>query len=154
MQEKYKQLRTLHLALCVGVAMFLVFASLLKSLGKVPFASSGDAEIFTVIGAVVFIAASIASRMLYTKRLTEIDQSIPGAQKMDEYRGAFILRIATLEGAAILNLLMFLLEGSWWNMGLCVLALLLMILTRPDALTLREALHLSADEQAELSQTL
>lgn len=154
MQEKFKQLRTLHLALCGGVAMFLVFASLLKSQGIIPFGGTDEVEIFTGVGAVFFIAASIASRMLYANRLAGIDRSMTGVQKMEEYRGAFILRIAPLEGGAIINLMMFMLKASWLSLGVYFLGLVLMLISRPDVVTLREALHLSADEQAELSGTL
>lgn len=154
MIEKYKQLQVLHRALCGGVALFMVFAAFLKIKGMLPFAGTDQVEIFSGVGVLTFFATAIASRIIYSNQLQTIDQSLPAEQKLDAYRGAFIIRISLLEGGAIINLLMFMLKASWLSLGICFFALVLMILSRPNVVTLREALHLSADEQAELSQAL
>src|SRR5690242_13717675 len=90
-QQNFKALTVLHYALTTGITLFMVIAYFLAGA-----AAPGNKEMLAAIfqymvPALAFICIA-AGNVLYKKRMNDIKNKNGLAEKLNDYRAAFILR--------------------------------------------------------------
>ncbi len=97
MEEKLKPLKTIHIALILGIALAYFFLGDLQNLDffKIPKVDS-TSYIYLLIP----MAAIFLGNMLYRQQLKNTDNNQPLEKKIGTYQTASLIRWAMLEGAA------------------------------------------------------
>jgi hypothetical protein len=128
--ELRRQLTVLHLALCLGCAAFMGVAAYLWSTGAVPMAHRGPIPYLAQVALLVAVAAPLAAMALFRRvvRGEVARANDPGAA----LRKACTLHWALIEGALILNIIVFLLHAEPLHWGVAAGLLLLMVLRAPS----------------------
>jgi hypothetical protein len=125
-----RQLTVLHMALCLGCAAFMGVAAYLWGTGTAPMAHHGPIPHLGNVALVLAVAAPLAAMALFRKGVRgEVTQANdPGAA----LRKVCTLHWALIEGALILNLVVFLLHAEPLHWGVAAGLLLLLVLRAPS----------------------
>ena len=123
-------------SLIAGVAIFALVVTVIRS-GQGPLFNSkvGLDSPLVLVGLVVAVSAVMTNVLLPNLMFRTPPEQLKAARTREErveaLRGMsqikLIVRYAILEGAAFLNLILFMLEGSALNLGLAIVLLLLMM---------------------------
>ncbi|NJB83077.1 MFS transporter [Wenyingzhuangia aestuarii] len=104
MEQKLKTIKTIHLAIvlgiCVGYYVIGDFKSL-EQLTQIPKITKGS-----VIYALIPLVAVILSSVLFRLQIQKIDTNLPLEDKIAPYQAAAIVRFAILEGTCFLILIL------------------------------------------------
>ena len=127
--QQFKILNIIHAALCAGVVVILV---LFRYLVKKETSSPAENNIFfEIAGVVIAFLCLMSSRFLFFIR-TKAALSVGSLkEKIDIFRGAFIVQMALLEGAAIINAMFYFIGKNDLNFFVALGVLLLMLFRRP-----------------------
>jgi hypothetical protein len=144
-QQYFRALTVLHFTLTTGLTLFIVLAYFLQ--GAMAQGNNETlANIFEyMVPALAFICIA-AGNVLYKKRMNDIKTKNSLAEKLNDYRAAFILRDALLEGAALFAVIAYMLCGEWILLGVAIFLLLIFIFINPTKDKLIKDLELSSDE--------
>lgn len=128
----FKALQIVHIALCTGATLFLAVVLFLRSNmpGQQIVESNNDVLNYVALG--FGVGMIVLSQILFKTMFARIDLSSPIGKKFPQYTSAFIVRAALVEGATILNVVTVMLSGSYLNLGMAVLLLLVLISMRPQ----------------------
>lgn len=121
-------------ALIAGVLAFAAVAVVLR-LGKPPAAD----------GLVSLIAAGVAAAALVIRQValgffggrTGESQAVGAAGPLMLYQTRLIVGLAVLEGAALFNLIAYLIEGRWWSLAVAAVLVAFMLAAFPTRARLR-----------------
>ncbi|MHA4895729.1 hypothetical protein ACXZ1K_13330 [Pedobacter sp. PWIIR3] len=110
--SKLKPIKTIHLAFCAAVLTFAAVTALTVK-NKIYFDASLDQNnglypLFPIL-AIVF---TVIGLFLFNRQISAIDNSETFDSKFVKYQTAFLVRCAFLEGAALMNIVGFLLTGN------------------------------------------
>ncbi len=138
-----RSMQIVHLALMIGVALFMVisFVNNANSLALLPVDETHLTLVYVACG--MAVVSAIIGSALFNNLLGKIDTSSPLSQKLPQYFSANITRWALLEGAALFNVVAFLLSGSLLNVGVAILLLVLMGSLRPSRQRVTDELKIS-----------
>ena len=109
-EEDIRGMQILNAAFIAGLLMFVgvtIFLYFTAAEPKVPQGGEASLQLLSITNAVVFILSSAAGFFIFRSRLTPIAKACsdsPRASPIDflgEIKGAFILRLATLEGPGL-----------------------------------------------------
>ena len=146
-QQYFKALTVLHYALTTGITLFIVIAYFLRG-AIAPNNDETLAGIFQyMVPALAFICIT-AGNVLFKKRMNDSKTKNSLAEKLNNYRAAFILRDALLEGAALFAIIAYMLCSRWILLGVAILLLLIFVFIKPTKDKLVKDLELSSDETA------
>lgn len=125
-----RQLTVLHMALCLGCAAFLGVAAYLWGSGAVPLAHGGPIPHLGQAALVLAVAAPLAAMVLFRRQVRgQLPQAAdPGVA----LRKACTVHWAIIEGALILNIVVFLLHAEPLHWGVAAGLLLLLVLRAPS----------------------
>ena len=144
-QQYFKALTVLHYALTTGITLVIMIAYFLAGAT----ASRNNemlAAIFQyMVPALAFICIA-AGNVLYKKRVNNIKTKNSLAEKLNDYRAAFILRDALLEGAALFAIIAYMLCDKLILLGVAILLVLIFVFIKPTKDKLIKDLELSSDE--------
>jgi hypothetical protein len=144
-QQYFKALSVLHFALITGVTLFIVIAYFLR--GAIAHGNNEAlANIFQYIVPVLAFICIAAGNVLYKKRVNDIKNKKNLAEKLNDYRAAFILRDALLEGAALFAIIAYMLCSELILLGVAILLVLIFVFIKPTKDKLIKDLELSSDE--------
>ncbi len=146
-QQYLKALTVLHFALAMGLILFSIIAYAVHSTG----AFGNNAALFTIFQYMVPVLAFMgitAGNVLYKKQVNEIKNKEGLTEKLNAYRGTFILRDALLEGPAIFAIIAYLLCGNILLLGVAIFLVVIFIIIRPTKDVVIKDLGLSTDETA------
>lgn len=103
MIQKIKTLQIIHLALCIGlIVAYIAIGDILNpETLKIPKIDSNSLVYF-----VIPIAAVILSNFLFKQQLVKVEKSLQIQEKVPFYQSAFITRMAVLEAAAFMILIL------------------------------------------------
>lgn len=103
MIQKIKTLQIIHLALCIGlIVAYIAIGDILNpETLKIPKIDSNSVVYF-----VIPIAAVILSNFLFKQQLVKVEKSLQIQEKVPLYQSAFITRMAVLEAAAFMILIL------------------------------------------------
>jgi len=109
-QDFFSQFNILFLALIGGQILFAGVAFYLVSQG---FAEGGEdlVDTFRLIVPILAIGVVFGVRFLYGKRLEQAKNEDGLKAKLNQYRAAFILKIALYESASLFSILAYMLTG-------------------------------------------
>jgi len=125
----FKSLQTIHIALCAGLALSL---TAFRYVVKKEQTSAVDSQlIFDVIGVVTGFVCVLAARFLFFVRTKAALSVRTLKEKMDIFRAAFIVQMAVLEGAAMINAVFYFITKNDLHFFIALGILLLMAFRRP-----------------------
>jgi membrane-associated HD superfamily phosphohydrolase len=140
----FKALQIIHGALCTGITLFILL-SFFKAQNKHADIQPGDSPLLYIAIAIA-LALVFFSHFIFYKHLVQIDFSTPLKDRLMQYQTACIKRFALLEGAAIINVVSFLLSGSYISLIIAVTILLHMVAKRPTKPNVIAALQINYPE--------
>ena len=101
MEEKLKPLKTIHIGLCLGVALIYF---LIGDLQHLDFLNVPEVDTTTYIFLFIPVAAIFLGKMLYRQLIKTADKKLPLESHVGVYQTALLIRWGMLEGAALLLL--------------------------------------------------
>lgn len=151
-QQYLKTLQIIHLAMLAGQLLFLLVVAVLD-LSPQNIDSFKDIEsiLLVAIPAVVF-SGIIAGELLLKNSLPDIRQQTALGDKLFRYREKFILKMALLEGPALLSIIGFLLTKNYLFAGLAIIIVLLFLSKRPTIDRISNDLELNLQERSHLQR--
>jgi hypothetical protein len=127
--SEFKTITILHIALCAGVIIILaIFRYLVKQETD---AVVNKDIIFEAVGISVGFICVLAARFLFFTRVKAAETVVSLKEKISIFRTAFIIQMALLEGAAIINIIFYFLTKNDLHFFIALGILLLMIFRRP-----------------------
>ncbi len=101
MAEKLKTIKIIHLAICAGMIIAYYFIGDFSSLENFIIPEIDSSSMLYIIIPISFI---LLSHFLYKSQIKNIDSKLKVEEKIPLYQTASIIRLAFLEGAALLIL--------------------------------------------------
>ncbi|MFT7590918.1 MAG: hypothetical protein ACI9UJ_000836 [bacterium] len=138
----FKTLRTWHIALVVGVVLFL-------SISTYPVESGGFGEDEDLNNALLYIAPLMAmagifaSRFMFNKRRESLQTATTLQEKTEGYQAAVIVRWALIEGPTFFSVIAFMLTSNYVFGEIAFLMLVYLFLQRPNLESALEDLNLN-----------
>jgi hypothetical protein len=120
----------LFFALLIGQTIYFFLGLFLIQSGNIE-GISGMNTIFMFITPVVVLSSILASKFIYTKRVTEFDKSLSLEIKLVSYRTANIVKLALLEGANIFNISIMVITTDYFFAAIFIIIIILFFLNRP-----------------------
>jgi F0F1-type ATP synthase membrane subunit c/vacuolar-type H+-ATPase subunit K len=110
-------MQVITLAMVSGVVVFGVVAAVLA--GGLPGPPTGKmiSLLAAVVAGMLFVAHLVVPGMVGRSVLTA-DVRADDAKLMGVFQAQLLIRLALLEGAAFLNLVVFLIEHNWWSLAI------------------------------------
>lgn len=126
---QFKAIKIIHIAMCLGVFIMLF---LFRYLVKKDDNAIADKNIaFEIIGITIGFACILSARFLFFMRTQTALSVVTLKEKIDIFRGAFIVQMALLEGAALINAVFYFITKNDLHFFIGLGVLLLMIWRRP-----------------------
>lgn len=130
LQQELKSMKIIHIALVTGVAFLILISIFLnQSMGDIMIESKeneGFKNIFLLVANILSFGSILAGIMISNKKIQDIE-GFQLSEELKKYREVIIIRAATIEGAAFLFIIGFILTGSniFLLEGIAVLILML-----------------------------
>lgn len=142
--DNFKQMNIIHAALCIGCALviYVMYTLVNQDKNAVPV----ENIIFTVIGVAIAFINVLLSRVLFFMRTRQAQTISDLGQKINIFRAAFIIQMALLEGAAIVNIIFYFITKNKNHFFIAIMVLLLMIVRRPTRSMAAITLFASKDD--------
>jgi DMSO reductase anchor subunit len=135
MQSPLKSLQIVHMALITGVTMAYIVIGQINSLEFFNISKLNNTSLLVVLGVVM---VALISNLIYNQVLMQISKTATNQEQFAKYQTANIIRLAILEGTALLILF---LQNDVLFMGL--LLIVYMILLRPTENRMKHDLNKS-----------
>jgi hypothetical protein len=135
MQSPLKTLQIVHMALVTGVTMAYIVIGQINSLEFFNISKLNNTSLLVVLGVVM---VALISNLIYNQVLMQISKTATNQEQFAKYQTANIIRLAILEGTALLILF---LQNDVLFMGL--LLIVYMILLRPTENRMKHDLNKS-----------
>lgn len=129
--ELRRGLTILHLALCLGCAAFMGVTAYLWSTGVVPIIEGAELPLLSNVALVFAVVAPLLAVLLFRKRIRAIPPDNSPMALVMQVRGACVLHWALIEGALLLNLVVFMLHAASLHWGVAAGLLGLLVLRAP-----------------------
>lgn len=152
--EHFRTLKLVHLALNASTIVFVIAGVYLYVSGLSPF--NDDTSLTDILGysSVAYALMSIPLSVFLFKLILSRKRKEQDLQViLSTYRNAFIIRLATLEGAALFALVSFLITGKLLTVTLGGFVLAFMIILRPSNQEVRKEFQLSPENTNRLIHT-
>ncbi len=110
--EALKSLRTVYIALMMGIISFSVISIFLNQTAG-PFSEEDDffKNVLLLVSSTMAVISIYAGTLIFKKRMEGIEK-LTLMEKLDLYRSAMIVRAATMEGSGFFFIICFVLAGS------------------------------------------
>ena len=132
--SQVKTLLILHFTLLTGQVLFMLVAAFLVYSGKFPATFGRYAGEFILAAALLEILAVVVARIVFKKKLRKINNEVfTLTQKLEQYRGANVIRWVILEGAVFLTTIFFMLTNQWLILIIAAALIFIYFTTRPTA---------------------
>ncbi len=110
-----------------------------------------DSNVLTFIPVVVFIIAVPAAFIMFKSQINgQLQQNPPTERKLAIFQTAHIIRMALLESAALIGVVVCIITKTYINYIPTGIAILLMLMIIPSEFKISEQLKLSRNEQQQL----
>ena len=139
----FKTVKKLHNAILVGLLVIIAIIYFAARNGK----EQTGSPLFLIAGPVVGLGTIAAAYFIPTKMMSEASRFASLGQKLTAWHGAHILKLALLEGGAIVNILFFYLSGDMTLLIFAGLAALVIVLNTPGVYRITTMLNLNESEQ-------
>lgn len=142
-KEFFRNIQILHLAMFGGMAMIMLILKFILGIDE----KTDDDWMFTIIGLTISVMSIGFGYFLYNKKISDLQlktHSVP--ERLAAFREAFIFKLATLEGSALICLILHFLDGSPYLFYAFLFILLLFGFERPTELRIQDELKLRAQD--------
>lgn len=147
-----KSIRTIYIALILGVAFFLTITiSLIYISGPLEEYDAFFQQILLIVSTIMAII-SVTSGIIIFKKRTENIQDMSFQEKLNTFRSAMILRAATMEGSGFFFVVCVVLTGSMISMIEALVVLTIMLLYFPTNMRISEEMKLDLREFERMSK--
>ena len=145
-QIYFKTIKIVHLALVAGIIFFMLIALFLQFNG---FGKMGkEFNTIFIYVASLFVLVGISASYLISKRKLKACLSKPTLlEKLNSYREVLVLKFALLEAPAFFVIVVYLLTGNLFYIGLAILTLIFFVIHRPTVTSTITDLALNSKEQ-------
>lgn len=150
-QQYFKGLYILHIAFIIGLFVFSIIAAFLVITGAMGQDKNNMNSILQFLVPVLVIGGIIGGLGFYRSRLNVIKQTPELKDKLGNYRGAMILRVAMMEFPALFSIIAFLLTGNYLFLGLAGLVIIIFLMLIPLKERVSNDLELSTQERSIIS---
>ena len=144
-REYFKTIKIIHIAMIMGIIFFGIVAIFNQSSLGFPICEQ-ITKIYLILVLVFVVFGIIASNMIYKKKLVKIKEKTSLKEKLEEYRGALIIKFALVEGPAFLLILVFLITGKYFLLGLAALMVGILVFYSPSIEKAINEIELSENE--------
>ena len=145
-KEFFKSIQILHAAMFFGMVMILV---LLKYLMGVEVESDGDL-LFPAIGIGLAISSLVFGQILFNNKMESLKKERSTIQeKLTAYREAYILKLALLEGPALVCIILHFLGGNPLLFYTAIFLIFIFAYERPTEERIKQQLNLHAEDLVE-----
>lgn len=149
--EYFRALKIVHFALTMGQVLFGIISFVVVTKNGATIADEFLNQGLFIVVPIFIIGAFIASIALFKKRIETVKTRNNLVEKMAEYRGAIILKLAPLEGGSFLSIIAYFITGNIIFLSLSALIILMFLLNQPTKEKAIADLELNFDEEKELN---
>ncbi len=147
-KEFFKSIQILHAAMFFGMVMIMV---MLKFLMGIEDTSGGDL-LFPAIGISLAISSVVLGQIIFNNKMEGLKrEKLSVAKKLEAYRGAFILKLALLEGPALFCLILHFLGGNSLLFYTFLFVLIIFAFERPLEARIKQQLNLHPEDLVEIN---
>jgi F0F1-type ATP synthase membrane subunit c/vacuolar-type H+-ATPase subunit K len=148
-QEYFNVLAILHAALISGQVIFGLVALFMNSNQNGASQELADiSKTFQFVVPIAVIGGLFSSEIFFRARLKAILQKADLKEKLIDYRAASIVKFALLEGPALFALVVYLVTGNPFFLGVAGFVILLFLFNRPTKFRVANDLQLEANQIA------
>lgn len=145
--EYFKVLQIIFYALVAGQVMFGFVALLLIQMAGFNAELQDLENILLIIVCVFVFSGYLGSRIFFQVRMKSARARNSLAEKMDDYRGAVIIRFALLEGPSMLSIIAYLITGLWAFLIIAAFIIVIFFALRPTPDKAINDLQLNLNEE-------
>jgi len=150
-KEYFRSLQIVHLALLLGISSFTIIVFFLNYSGGLNIGDGNLNCIFQYIVPAMLVCCLIASNLINKSKINKIKQKTNLLDKLGDYRSAFIIKFALLEGPAFFAIVVFLLTANEVYLIYILPIIILFIILRPTKDKIIMELELNNDERAKVN---
>lgn len=147
-QEYFKSIKIIYFALLAGQLIFL-FITLYLNLELSFSQESSDIlwDIFLIIALTLALNGFVTGQLIYKNRLKKIKKYTELKTKMGEYKGAFLIRLAMLEGATLFSIVIYLITANLMFIGIAGIVIIYFVYLNPTRDKISFDLELNSTEK-------
>ncbi|WP_422107933.1 hypothetical protein [Winogradskyella sp.] len=142
----------LHYAYSLAVLVFGTIALYITDNATMNLNDTND--IFFYLVPILGMGGPIASHFIFNNLLKAVHAKPTLKEKLVSYQSARIIRLALIEGPAILGIVIFMTTTNLFYLVISGVLLVYMIFLRPTHSVIREDLNLNAEQDRELREAL
>ncbi len=145
--EYFRSLYILHIALMVGLFVFIMISVFLDAGGSLGNNEQKLNDIFMILAPLLALIGLITAQFVYRNRLIQLKTLPDLKQKLTAYRGAFIVRTALIEAPGLFAVIAFLLTGNYIYIGIAGLIIAIFFVWIPSKERIATSLDLNTEER-------
>jgi hypothetical protein len=151
MPNVFKILKTVHLALFMGMLAFAIVSMVVVQQQMIPVADESFQRIFQVVCVMASLASLVIGFNIFKRNMLAA-RNLPesGGKRMEKYRTACILWWAMIEGPGLLATIGYMLTANLSFLALAGLHILIILAFMPRKENIIVLLNLTAADVAEL----
>ncbi|QQR97614.1 MAG: hypothetical protein IPK18_12310 [Sphingobacteriales bacterium] len=140
LKDEFKPIQIVHMALCAGLFFIIILLKYISDKQKI---TSDDDSFIHYIGVGIGVISIVGSRILFMNSIQQAKVTSDFRSKINFYRTAIIQQSAMLEGAGMINIILYFIFGNELNFAFSLAILFLMIFRRP---TIENMIKFTVDE--------
>jgi len=151
-QKYLKSIQIIFFALLIGQIFFGIVAIFVVNTEEIKYGHLNFQGIFNFIIPAIIVTSIVLSHIVFQKRLTAIKENQYIDQKLSNYRVSLIIRWALLEGPTFFTIIIFLLTGDYFVLGMAGFIIAFFIYIIPTQQRIEADLDLNWQEKSELGE--
>jgi hypothetical protein len=147
-----QQSKILCFALIAGQMFFAAVVIYLINFSGMVIKDTGLNEIFIMVVPTIALGSIFGSFVVFKSRMIKIKEITDISTKLNEYRGAQIVRWALYEGPSFFSIIAYMLTGQIFYLGITLIAIILFVATFPSKDRLMKDLELTWEDENQLGE--
>lgn len=145
--KTYKQIQLIYFVVVVVLASLAAFTFYyVHVMGKVGGYDIGVENNLKSLNILLALVGIPASYMFHKRKVNHIEKTLPVNKKLIQFRTAFFVKIATLEGLALISVMIYLLTGEINQLMVFGLLYLFLLLNFPSTKTINRDLEINDND--------
>ena len=142
--NKLRTLQTIHLAYCVGPLLFTGVVLFINYPSQHLSFETISSDPLLIVAPLMAIFSIIVSRIVFNSLLSKINTDLSSSisNKFTQYQTAFIVKAAFLEGAALFNIVVFLMTSNLLTLFFAITCIIFLWFSRPTKEKISDDLNL------------